>query len=353
MKTLKSMMRLSALGGTVIAGLCLAQQAQAATGFCTATGGVKNYQFTFSPTMTDPAQNITGKIITDAQGANWNGGENYAVKCDCPNPPTMGASYISAKSPLPPLGTLAGGGTGTYFQLNPYLAVAAKVYVGGRTLKYFDVPFSNQSNQYTTADQQPCNYDYLSGSQGKIDLYFLRPFVGVSTIPYTKLVDVFVSSINGVSSPNPVAAVYMSGTVTVPQNCDISPSPVNVDFGTIMSNSFKTAGAMPNGFTKVNKQLTLACRNISNGVVINLSFQTTPDPVYGDALKTDNSSIAVRIEDKNGNIISPNNGALPVNLNYSTQQGTTEMNLYPINTTGSAPSVGIFNATATIKVEIQ
>ncbi|TQI81986.1 type 1 fimbria pilin [Serratia fonticola] len=355
MKTLQSMMRISALGSVVAVGLCLTQQAQAATGICRALNGTQQYSFPFNQVFTDPAVNVTGKIIENAAGNNWSGGPTYPVTCDCPSPPFMSESYISASSPLMP-GTTPINGMQSYI-LNDYLAVAAEVWVAGANPAYVAVPFQNRSNGLTGNTGQECaKWNYGSGSQGKITLYFRRPFVGTQVIPSTTLVNVFISSINGVSSPTPAATVSMSGTVTVPQSCDINPQAITINFGDIMSTAFQKAGQKPDNFNKVNQKLTLACRNISDGVKIDLSFQGTPDGNDNTALKTTNDDIAVKIEDASGNVISPNNGRLPVNMNYTGQvdsSGVTEMNLYPINTTGKMPAVGVFNSTATVRVEIQ
>lgn len=355
MKTLQSMMGLFALGSIMAAGLCFVQQAHAATGICRAINGTQQYSFLFNQTFTDPAVNVTGKIIENAAGNNWSGGSTYPVTCDCPSPPTMTESFISASSPLPQ-GTILINGMQSYI-LNDYLAVAAEVWVAGANPAYVAVPFENRSNGLTVNTGQECaSWGYGSGSQGKITLYFLRPFVGTQVIPLTTLVNVSISSINGVTSPSPAATVSMSGTVTVPQSCDINPQAITINFGDIMSTSFQTAGQKPNNFNKVNQKLTLACRNISDGVKIELAFQGTPDINDNSALQTDNSDIAVKIEDANGNVISPNSGRLPVTMDYTGQvdsSGITEMNLYPINTTGNMPAVGVFNSTATIRAEIQ
>lgn len=358
MKTLQSIIRLSTLGSVITLGLCFAQQAQAATGVCTAIGGVKEYSFPFTHTFTDPAINVTGKLIEDAAGSNWSGGGTYPVTCDCPSPPTMGASYITAISPL----TKATGEDANIkgkqgYILNDYLAVAAEVWVAGASPKFVAVPFDDYSNGLGNNTGQKCaEWNYGSGSEGKITLRFRRPFVGTQVIPLTTLVEVSIASIQGARSPV-AARVSMSGTVTVPQSCDISPQDIVISFGDIMSASFKTAGQKPNNFDKKNQVLTLACRNISDGVKVDLSFQGVADPNDQTSLKTNNSDIAVRIEDASGNVISPNNGRLPVKMDYNNGQinstGSTEMNLYPINTTGNMPAVGEFNATASVRVEIQ
>lgn len=348
MKNNTSFNSLSALTLAIAVGLGFSSQAWAvAAGMCEAEAGTKAYSFNFDSTMTDPSLNVAGKVIENAAGNNWNSSSTYRASCGCTN---MTAAYVSAKSTLTTLDHTDG--DLNYYVLNEYLAVGSKVWIAGSRQAYVAAPFENVSNlatQSATCARQP----YLSGARGQINLYFRRPFVGQSIIPSTKLLDVYMSSSSGVSSTTPVSSVSMSGTVTVPQNCEINPQPVTVDFGDILSGNFKTQGAMPNGFTPINKQLTLACRNISEGVRISLSFQATPDVNDPTALKTSNDNIAVKIEDPNGNAITPVSGRLPVTMDYVNQSGSTQINLYPINTTGADLATGKFNATATIRAEIQ
>ncbi|MFC0226273.1 fimbrial protein [Serratia aquatilis] len=366
MKNLKSILRFSVFGSVVAAGLLFTQQVQAAgSGICWPTDGTVTRTFDFTKTYDDPALNVAGRVIENAAGSIWDSLPLYPVTCDCPNPPTMFTSWISARSQLP-LGDvpiIAGGKTLQPYNINEFLAVAAEVWIAGNVNDYAAVPFNNVSNKLTPADfpgtttgQKCSRWDYGSGSKGKVHLRFRRAFVGTQDFGTVPLINVYISSKDGVSSPQAAVTIMMTGSVTVPQKCDINPQAITIDFGDIMSNSFKTAGVKPEGFNNRNQVLTLACRNVADGVKINLLLQAVPDARFSNALQTDNSDIAVRIEDANGNIISPSSGRLPVNMNYTGQidsTGSTEMNVYPISTTGKAPAVGQFNATATIDVEIQ
>ncbi|MFZ1872060.1 MAG: fimbrial protein [Chania sp.] len=365
MKTLNLMKRFFAGCGVVVSGLCLSQQVQAASDTCKPNGAA-TYSFPFSPELSDPSLNVTGTVIADASQGAWNSSKNYSVTCDCTpvrnsdNQLIMGASYITA---TPALSTPdVSVGPLNFYVLDDYLSVASQVRIAGgygNPGRLFPTPFTNQSNGYSTnpADVgQLCTHDYTSGSGGQISLRFRRPFVGVHTIGNTKLLDIYITSRNVPHGNVAVASVYMSGTVTVPQSCEISPAPISINLGDIMSSKFKTAGAMPDGFTPVNQQLTLACRNISDGVKVSLTFTADPDPKISNALKTTNGDIAVMIKDGNGNIISPNNGTLPINmsgLGTLNSTGQAGINVYPVNTTGNTPAVGVFNATGTVKVEIQ
>lgn len=346
--------KLSVFVVLTVAGMCAPQVLAApAPGTCVTEGGTQEYNFNFDASFDAPEQNTTGKIIENASGNKWNITKPYIATCGCN---TMTAAYFTANPSLSKGLDFTDGSGLQYYILNDFLSVASKVYIAGGRGEYIPVPFANVSNKndsYSVSCSGTRN-EYYSGARGSINLRFRRPFVGVQVIPTTRLVEVYMSSTAGVSSPTPVSFVTMSGTVTVPQNCEISPQPVIVNFGDIMSTDFKEKGKMPRGFTPHHKELTLACRNISDGVKISLSFQGEADPNEPDALKSSNKDIAVKIEDSSSNaIISPNNGRLPVIMNYAEQNGKTGMTLYPVNTTNKAPEVGVFNSTATIRAEIE
>ena len=83
------------------------------------------------------------------------------------------------------------------------------------------------------------------------------------------------------------------------------------------------------------RTLTLACRNISAGVKVSLSFRGEADGSMPEALKTSNRDIGVMIKDMQGNVIRPQSGRLPIdNFQYPNQSGSSRISIYPINTTG-------------------
>ncbi|MFI8417429.1 fimbrial protein [Serratia sp. NPDC078593] len=345
---IKSLTRLSVLAVTVAAGLGMSQPLLAAPGQCTNDEGVTDYPFVFTSVMTDPAQNIQGKIIENAENGEWNLPRVYKATCECT---TMNAAYVMAKSLL--TNEVYNDGRIRFFELNKYLAVGSEVKIGGVADRFEPVPFDYTSNQNDAWDSGCESQRYKSGSEGHIHLYFIRPFVGQTVIPSTKLVEVYLASSPGVSSTTPVSTVTMSGTVTVPQNCEINPQPIVIDFGDIMSSDFTTKGAMPRNFTPERKEITVGCRNISDGVKVSLSFQAEADPSDPTLLKTTNGDIAVKLQGGDGNAISPSNGTLAVDFDYPSQKGNAEIVAYPVNTSGKTPEVGDFNATATIKAEIE
>ncbi len=347
-----SIQRRAIAGGLLACAILAVQQAQAAPGQCTPISGTHGFSFAFSPSLSDPSQNVTGRIIKNADKNAWNLPGSYYVKCECT---ARTASYITAKMLL--TNPIFQEGGLTYYALNEYLGVASEVFVAGQRNEYLAAPFTNETNRKTSmdGDDESCaRSPYNSGARGRIHLYFRRPFVGVTAIPNTRLVETYVSVVSGVKSDTPVSTISMSGTVTVPQSCEISPQTVMVDFGDIVSTHFQTKGAMPPRFTPEERTLTLSCRNISEGVKVSLSFRGEADGNMPEALKTSNRDIGVMIKDMQGNVIRPQSGRLPIDdFYYPDQSGSSRISVYPINTTGQAPSVGQFNATATIQAEIQ
>ncbi|WP_197062178.1 fimbrial protein [Serratia sp. Ag2] len=354
MKTLRSMLHPLATSMALFGSICLMQNAYAATGICMPSASPNNatqINVDFTKTYPNPSENVAGQTLVNVSAGFWNK-PTYVMNCDCDNPPKMQASYIRAVTPLPLAGFDVNGLTG--YILNDYLAISSEIWIAGNVKKYVAIPFPEMSNGVS---DQFCEWAYDTGATGMLHLYFRRPFIGQQVITPVKLIDIFISSKPNSGNATPAVNVWLSGTVTVPQSCVISPDPITINLGDIMSSKFKTAGAMPDGFTPVKQQITVACQNISEGVKVDLTLSSEPDSKMGDALKTTNNDIAIKIKDGNGNEISPVNGAIPVNMTGLGQQestGQAEINVYPVNTTGNTPAVGVFNnVTGTIKVEIQ
>jgi type 1 fimbria pilin len=328
----------------VLAGAMLSARAHASE--CAPTTGTKTYNFPMNYLLEDPAQNTTGRVIKDAY--QWNLSGNYNVTCSCTGSYT--GAYVTAK--VPDTGLVYTDGTLNYYSISEYLAVASEVYIAGGLGVNKATPFTSVSNQNTSTSC--AKYPYATGSRGSISLYFRRPFVGVQTIPLTKVVDVYLASDATTQSSVPVSVVWMSGTVTVPQSCEINGGGViTVPFGDIMSGDIATKGEMAKNFTPKNVNFNVACTNISEGVKVSLSFQGTPDANDPTLLSTTNSDVGVRIQDTSGAPVAPLSGRLPLMMDYTAQLGTSAISLFPVNTTGHAPETGNFTATATIRAEIE
>ncbi|QLO36030.1 fimbrial protein [Klebsiella sp. RHBSTW-00484] len=330
--------------------LAISPQAMAATGWCQNNSGAPfQDSFSFVQTFTNPSQNQTGMEFNRLY--NWSTGGTYQAKCDCDT--TSGT--VLYKTTIPGLVATQTRSGLNFYRLNQYLEIASELYIAGNLNQYVPTPVQDKSNLYD--NPTACNSGggpFDTGSRGYISLYFTRPFVGQVTIPPTIILNVYGTRKAGSYSSIPMTQISMSGSVTVPQSCEINTGqPINVDFGDIAANNFKTVNQMPTGFTPHTVNMTIACTNISAGVKVSLSFQGSADSHDNSALATTNSDIAVRIENITGVKIPMISGLLPVNMNYTNQTGDTTMKIYPINTTGNLPAGGGFTATATIQAEIE
>lgn len=341
------MMRMKKITALVFCLWCSVNVAQAATGWCTPDKATKDFSFSLNSTITSIADNQAG--ISKPRIYNWNLGGVVQSTCDCAAL-TQGNTFF--KTEIPNLAfdrTLNGL---NYYAINKYLSVASELYIAGNAKVYAATPFIDFDNQ--VSNYCAVSAGYATGSQGYVSLYFMRPFVGQVVIPPTIILNAYGTKIRGSYSATPMTSVIMSGTVTVPQSCNINAGQViNIDFGKLQGKDIKTKGATADGFIPRNVDLTLACNNISDGIRISLSINGQASSGEPTALATSNKDIGIRILNATGEIISPNTGELPVNMNYSTQTGTSSMSVTPMNVTGEKPLVGQFTATATIKVEMQ
>ncbi|HGM5493046.1 TPA: fimbrial protein [Serratia fonticola] len=366
MKISSSMTRISTLASSaVVISLCLIQQVQAATGICTPkAAGIKKFQFPFVQELKNPSENQKDKMFVEG----WNLNDSYRLNCDCDGggADLMKEVWIWATPPetLQQLSYSINGRT--VYKITDNLAMGAQVFIGGKIRDYRPVPIQGLGNRDPgSINSSPClNAKFDSGAKGIVELYIINPFTGVENIPLTKLLGISASVKAAPGGPiSPVAAeVWMSGTVTVPQSCSFQPSPIVIKFNDIMSNDFKTKGAMPDGFKEERHTITLKCSNISEGVKVNLTFSGAPDGNDGNLLKTnpEGTGIGIRIDGVNERgarvQISPAGGEIPVKMNYNNgnidSQGTADIYVSPRNTTGKPAAVGPFSATATVNAVI-
>jgi type 1 fimbria pilin len=374
MNKLKSLVRYSAIGGVIALGLGMLPSAQALVGQCEPAGSTMGYHFTFNQLFDHPDKNTAGKTFYEVNRAEnvWqNEGDGYLVNCDCGSATQMKESFIMAVPrgmPLPD-----GNGTRQFYSLSGSedFSAAMEVYIAGDVNQYFPVPFPGngwRGNGFSERPQNCRGVRYDSGAQGLVHLYFRQAVIGTSTITDSPLLDVYINSDPSVvRGGRPTATVSMSGTITVPQKCELKNSMITVPFGSIMSADFKVKGQKPSTVTMHEETLYLECTNLSTRAKISLLFEGEVNPHDPTALKTtttngsvttDNDDIAIRIEEKrNGNtqVISPGDKlSMAMNgLGNIDSDSQTTLNIYPISTTGKAPKVGDFEATATITIKME
>lgn len=315
-------------------------------GECRPINGTHLFPFNFLKQINDLKDNDIDQIYPDAY--TWNNNTNYEVGCNCSEGSSWQYTFYKAESNLNQYKT---DGTRTFYKVTDNIAVASQVYIWG--LGFLNVPFIS-ANQGNTSNAHCTSVNAVSGSQGKIDLLIIRPFIGTVNIPSTNLVNVYGSVINNSFGSIPLAKVVMSGSVTVQQSCEINAgNSIQIDFGDMFNGNFKGPGTKPEGITSKTLQLGYKCNLISKGMDVNMRFTGQSDSNYPVAFSTSNPDIGVVIEDGNGNRLQPNTGKLPMTVDYDTQTGSVNIITYPVSTTGNIPNVGQFTSRATVVVDFQ
>ena len=324
--------------------------AQAATGWCTPVNGTQFFSYIYNRNITNPEDNKAGVFIDDPNG--WNLGGNYPISCDCDSSTLNTLRVFKAEVPsLPSYNQFNGK---SYFSIDSYLAVAIESYLGGNKQRYQDVPFNNIDTGVTQAGCNSVDPNADTGSRGRISLYIKKPFVGQVIIPSTPILQVFASKLADNYPGIPISQVNISGVITVPQSCEINSGQViNIDYGPILNTAIKTKGAKPLGFTEHVTELSYICTNVSEGVKLSFTFNGIPSNDDSNSLATTNENIGVRVENSNGETITPNLGELSAQYDYAINRGSTSFKSYPVNTTGQVPETGSFSTQATITINME
>ncbi|HAS1309934.1 TPA: long polar fimbrial protein LpfD [Enterobacter bugandensis] len=345
------------LGGSAL----FAGQAMAAAdwGPCSPNGGTHEFSANISQTITDTSRNVSGSIFPDFYSWSLSGG--YQATCECP-PGTEGmAIYYSAKSPLTPGHTE---GTDQYYVVNNNIQINAKIWVaGGHGLSA--VPFTNldvlAGNGRGACDVDGAPLTFVTGATGAMSLYINKPFVGQLDIPSTKIAELYASKKANVYGSTPMASVYLSGQITVPQGCELSSgSTLEIPFGEFKASDFKDRkGQIAKNATIFTKELQFKCTNISDGVKIFLHIEGMPNANDSNAIDMGNPDIGAVIKGENGKILVPNDINANQELSVTTlvdethRTASAKISAYPISTTGKLPAAGEFEGIATMRIDVE
>ncbi|KLW90010.1 MULTISPECIES: long polar fimbrial protein LpfD [Enterobacter] len=353
--------RVFALTGLVCAAL-FSRQALAADdwGPCTSLNGTYQLNALMIKTVTDTSKNSSGTVLPDFY--TWDLGRQYPGICDCPDNEETTPVYYKAATSLP-FGHRDG--TQEFYSVNNNIQIATQIWIEGRVKEYVDAPFSDVSNKNST--RQLCdvntdteNADITTGSKGKLSLYINHPFVGQLDIPSTNIMNLYGTKKPGVYSAMPLAAVYLSGSVTVPQGCELaSGSTLEIPFGEFQAHDFKDRkGQLPAGASPVTKDLQFNCTNIADGVKIYLRIEGTPNANDSSAIDLGNPDIGAVIKNASGVVLKPNSTdaqaltASPLTDDIHRSASTT-LSFSPVSTTGKLPETGDFEGIATLRIDVE
>lgn len=354
----KMMMFAGLLGGSVL----FSGQALAAAdwGPCVPEGGTHLFSATLEKTITDTSKNASGVVFPDFW--SWDiGAGGYSAVCECPAGESTAPTYYKSTSPLP-LGHKEG--DREYFIINDNIQISADVWIEGGRNDYFTVPFDEKDN--ALPGRGACDVDgkpvlFSTGAKGKLSLYIHRPFVGELIIPSTRIMDLYGTRKSMVYGTTPMASVYFSGHIVVPQGCELSSgSTLEIPFGEFKASDFKDRkGQIAKNATIFTKELQFKCTNISDGVKIFLHIEGMPNANDSNAIDMGNPDIGAVIKGENGNILVPNDINANQELSVTTlvdethRTASAKISAYPISNTGKLPAAGEFEGIATMRIDVE
>ena len=184
-------------------------------------------------------------------------------------------------------------------------------------------------------------------------LKIVKPFIGTLNIPLQNMFSVYVTTTNQDSLVNVVYNIVYSGTITVPQSCEINAGQtVLVDFGSLYSGDFTHAGEKPINIRAKTFRVPVKCSGVDSHVNLSMSLQATPDTHFTQSIASDNPDVGVVVTNEQGTILTPNDPASVVPF-VTDDAGSANLTLqaYPVSTTGNTPDEGKFTSLANLLVE--
>lgn len=306
-------------------------------------------------TITDTSQNSAGTTFPDFW--SWDLGGSYQLTCSCPDPNVDTTIYFKAATSL-----LSGhsDSNNQYYIVNDNIQISTAVWIEGGLKKYVAVPFTDVSNENNSKKECTSSGNATTGTKGKLSLYINHPFVGKLDIPSTKIFDMYATKVSGVYNSVPLASVYFSGQILVPQGCELATgSTLEIPFGEFQAHDFKDRkGQQPAGSSPITKTLEFKCTNIADGIKIYLRMEGTPNASDSNAIDLGNPDIGAVTENSTGQIMIPNDSqGQQLNVSALTdatnRTASTELKFYPISTTGKMPAVGDFEGIATLRIDVE
>lgn len=329
---------------------------------------------TGSPLSYDNSLHEDMKAEDNAVGQSYDrvfnaGHQGYQITCNCTDADVSTDAILilyTLKSSLP------AGHTNNYYKINDHLDVMTHIAIP-KTSEPVIVPTSKISDATRHWDkdgtgicpQQSTQDTLTTGSEGSLSFYVTKPFVGQLEIPRTAVAEVYAtsatSSSNSTKSTIPVAIVYISGTITVPQSCEINKGEIiSVDFGTIGAETFTRLKQPPVNFRANTFDIVYDCTQnglpvipSGNKLTMTLEADDVVEQYYlvGRRRVKDNvADIGITVLGSDGTSIPFRNGILPMNQNG---EGQITLSAYPINLVGGKLDTGEFSGVATLKIDIK
>lgn len=320
----------------------------AESGMCyrSSEGDANAWHYDFGNISMTTTDNAAGVVKNNIASFNMTG--DAKLWCDC----STGSNLLFSSSLNMP-----SDGDG-WFKLNQYLGAKLEININGvyKPIPYNDLKTGVSSGTY--CHQQKIIGGTPTGGIGRLSIKVDKPFVGQVFIPQQVIAqECITSGVSGVAcTQNKAAYTYtFSGSLTVPQNCQInSGSNIVVDLGDISRGKFKYAGQKPEGFNPATFSVPIQCNDSSALANLTLRIQGNPATNFPEAIQSDNNDIGVVIADSTGNALKPN--VMDSNVSFlldGSYRSSVVLHAYPISTSGNQPGLGLFTSMAYLRVDFE
>ncbi|WP_249605121.1 fimbrial protein [Chromobacterium sp. IRSSSOUMB001] len=346
--------------GLVSLMLLLGDMARA--GACEPVDNAQRFSFAFNRVFATPEENATDALYPNAY--EWNLGRLYSGRCACSGSTLPGGVYFTTRTSLAKgMSRGVNGVNVQFYEINRNLQLGTEIYLAGLVKAFKPTPWSRLFNENTgsfnCSQGSALVSNFETGSRGRLHLLISRPFVGVINVSEFKVLDVFGSMHDAGAEPvKPLVGLFMSMSVTVPQNCRLAPGQsTTIDFGSLLASQLAVPGGSRQG--AVSRSFYIQCANISAGVRINLALEGRPHGRDARYLETSHQNVAVAME-SGGKLVPPTvpgalpvgNQLIPIALDYDNLRALFDLTAWPVKMT-ERPVPGAFQGSATLKFDFE
>lgn len=288
------------------------------------------------------ANNQVGQTVTLSQKSGWVG-----VNAVCPSGTTGTTTKRSYVTNFPIVSTE---NNFKYLKLNDYLDGAMQITDSAAGVFYPPANYIQMGSHPNVPKQKPFPVD---DSRLVFRLKVTKRFINMVVIPKQTMFTVYVTTNAGEALSTPVYTISYSGTINVPQTCEINAGTmVQFDFGDIGASLFSQAGAgnKPASVPAQQKTVAIKCTNVESQAY--LSMRVEAEKAQGNAMVSDNADLGFVVADSSGNPLTPNNinSKIPFRLDASAQ-AQVGIRAWPVSITGNKPAEGKFTARGYLRVD--
>ena len=269
------------------------------------------------------------------------------VNAVCPKGTSGNTTKRSYVTEFPVTGTSDGY---QYLKLNDYLDGAMKITDSYAGTFYPPRKYIQMGSHPNVSKNKPFG---VQDSSLVFRLKVTRRFINMVVIPRAIMFRVYVTTTSTDPLTTPVYTISYSGTIQVPQSCEINAgNVVEFDFGDIGASLFSKAGIgnKPEGISAQSKTIGIKCTNVEANAM--LTMRVEAEKVSGSTLVSDNADVGFVIANSNGVPLTPNNltSKIPFRLDDSAQ-AQVGIRAWPVSVTGKKPAEGRFTSRGYLRVD--